>query len=99
MSRALKEGVGFKYRYLPALVSAGVLCMAPSAIAATHTVDDDKADCPAATFTSIQAAVDAEGVIRPRGHLGRAGILGGRASRRAADARFVSRPVHLGAFG
>ncbi len=33
--------------------------MAPSAYAATHTVDDDKADCPAATFTSIQAAVDA----------------------------------------
>ena len=33
--------------------------MAPNAYAATHTVDDDKADCPAATFTSIQAAVDA----------------------------------------
>ena len=33
--------------------------MAPSAYAATYTVDDDKADCPAATFTSIQAAVDA----------------------------------------
>lgn len=48
-----------RYRLLPALACAGVLCMAPSAYAATLTVDDDKADCPAATFTSIQAAVDA----------------------------------------
>jgi hypothetical protein len=37
----------------------GALCFAPSAYAATHTVDDDKADCPAAAFTSIQAAIDA----------------------------------------
>ncbi|RKQ87770.1 hypothetical protein C8N24_5799 [Solirubrobacter pauli] len=44
---------------LPALACAGMLCVAPSAYAATLTVDDDKADCPAATFTSIQAAVDA----------------------------------------
>jgi hypothetical protein len=44
---------------LPALVSAGVLCCAQSAFAATLTVDDDKADCPAASFTSVQAAVDA----------------------------------------
>jgi hypothetical protein len=41
------------------LVAAGVLCSAPGAYAATHTVDDDKADCPAAGFTSVQAAVDA----------------------------------------
>ena len=41
------------------LVSAGALCFAQGAYAATHTVDDDKADCPAAAFTSIQAAVDA----------------------------------------
>jgi hypothetical protein len=44
---------------LPALVSAGVLCCAQGAYAATFTVDDDKADCPAAAFTSVQAAVDA----------------------------------------
>ena len=48
-----------RYRLLPALVSAGALCFAQGAYAATHTVDDDKADCPAAAFTSIQAAVDA----------------------------------------
>ena len=49
-----------RYRLLlPALASAGVLCMAQSAYAATITVDDDKVDCPAATFTSVQAAVDA----------------------------------------
>ncbi|MDA0139909.1 Ig-like domain-containing protein [Solirubrobacter deserti] len=42
------------------LVAAGVLCSAQSAFAAaTLTVDDDKADCPAAGFTSVQAAVDA----------------------------------------
>ena len=45
--------------FLPVLVAAGVLCSAPSAYAATLTVDDDKADCPAAGFTSVQAAVDA----------------------------------------
>ncbi len=44
---------------LPALVSAGVLCCAQGAYAATFTVDDDKADCPAAAYTSVQAAVDA----------------------------------------
>jgi hypothetical protein len=48
-----------RYRLLPALVSAGVLCCTQSAYAATFTVDDDKADCPAAAFTSVQAAVDA----------------------------------------
>ena len=42
------EGVGLKYRVLPVLVGAGVLCLAQSAYAATLTVDDDKADCPAA---------------------------------------------------
>jgi hypothetical protein len=41
------------------LASAGALCFAQGAYAATHTVDDDKADCPAAAFTSIQAAIDA----------------------------------------
>jgi len=35
------------------------LCFAQGAYAATLTVDDDGADCPAAGFTSIQAAVDA----------------------------------------
>ena len=45
--------------FLPVLVAAGVLCSAPSAYAATLTVDDDKADCPAAGYTSVQAAVDA----------------------------------------
>jgi hypothetical protein len=44
---------------LPVLVSAGVLCFAQGASAATLTVDDNKADCPAAGFTSVQAAVDA----------------------------------------
>ena len=48
-----------RYRLLPALVSAGVLCCAQGAYAATLTVDDDRADCPAAAFTSVQAAVDA----------------------------------------
>lgn len=48
-----------RYRLLPALACAGMLCVAPSAYAATLTVDDDKADCPAAGFTSIQAAVNA----------------------------------------
>src|SRR3954449_1987046 len=50
---------GLRYRLLPALVSAGVLCCAQGAYAATLTVDDDKADCPAAAYTSVQAAVDA----------------------------------------
>jgi hypothetical protein len=35
------------------------LCCAQGAYAATLTVDDDKADCPAAAYTSVQAAVDA----------------------------------------
>jgi hypothetical protein len=48
-----------RYGLLPALVSAGVLCCAQGAYAATLTVDDDKADCPAASYTSVQAAVDA----------------------------------------
>ena len=48
-----------RYGLLPALVSAGVLCCAQGAYAATLTVDDDKADCPAAAYTSVQAAVDA----------------------------------------
>ena len=48
-----------KYRALPVLVGAGVLCLSQSAYAATLTVDDDRADCPAAAYTSVQAAVDA----------------------------------------
>ena len=48
-----------KFRVLPVLVGAGVLCFSQSAYAATLTVDDDRADCPAAAYTSVQAAVDA----------------------------------------
>jgi hypothetical protein len=48
-----------RYRVLPVLVSAGVLCFAQNAFGATFTVDDDHADCPAAGYTSVQAAVDA----------------------------------------
>ncbi|WP_157592697.1 Ig-like domain-containing protein [Solirubrobacter soli] len=48
-----------RYRVLPVLVSAGVLCFAQSAYAGSVTVDDDHADCPAAGYTSVQAAVDA----------------------------------------
>src|ERR1700755_3127165 len=36
-----------------------VLGMAPPALAAQWTVDDDRGDCPAAQFTSVQGAVDA----------------------------------------
>jgi hypothetical protein len=45
---------------LRAVVAAAVIAaIAPStALASTWTVDDDKADCPNARFTSIQAAVD-----------------------------------------
>ena len=45
---------------LRAVVTAAVIAaLAPStAFASTWTVDDDKADCPNARFTSIQAAVD-----------------------------------------
>ena len=45
---------------LRAVVTAAVIAaLAPStAVASTWTVDDDKADCPNAAFTSIQAAVD-----------------------------------------
>ena len=50
-----------RYGLLPALVSAGVLCCAQGAYAATLTVDDDKADCPAAAYTTVQAAIDAAG--------------------------------------
>jgi hypothetical protein len=40
-------------------VVLGALCAAPAAPAATLSVDDDRQDCPAAAFTSVQAAVDA----------------------------------------
>ena len=45
---------------VPAAVAVALLAaLAPSsAFASTWTVDDDKADCPNARFTSIQAAVD-----------------------------------------
>ena len=45
---------------VPAVVAAALIAaLAPSsAFASTWTVDDDKADCPNARFTSIQAAVD-----------------------------------------
>ena len=45
---------------LRAVVAAALIAaVAPStAFASTWTVDDDKADCPNARFTSIQAAVD-----------------------------------------
>ena len=45
---------------LRAVVTAAVIAaLAPStAFASTWTVDDDKADCPNARFTTIQAAVD-----------------------------------------
>ena len=48
-----------RYRVLPVLVGTGVLCFSQSAFGATLTVDDNRADCPAAAYTSIQAAVDA----------------------------------------
>ena len=37
----------------------GVFGAAPAAQAAQWTVDDDRGDCPAAQFTSVQAAIDA----------------------------------------
>lgn len=41
------------------VIAAVVAALAPStAFASTWTVDDDKADCPNAAFTSIQAAID-----------------------------------------
>ena len=45
---------------VPVVVAAALLAaLAPtSAYASTWTVDDDKADCPNAAFTSIQAAVN-----------------------------------------
>ena len=42
---------------LPAMVCA--LLAAPAAPAATLSVDDDRKDCTAATFTSVQDAIDA----------------------------------------
>ena len=47
-------------RSLTALtVAVGSLALATSATAATLTVDDDGQDCPSASFSSIQGAVDA----------------------------------------
>ena len=42
---------------LPAVV--GVLLAAPAAPAATLSVDDDRQDCTAAAYTSVQDAIDA----------------------------------------
>ncbi|MDO8187069.1 Ig-like domain-containing protein [Conexibacter sp. JD483] len=42
-----------------AAIAALPLASASAAQAATLTVDDDRAECPAATYTSVQAAVDA----------------------------------------
>ena len=41
------------------LAVLGVVGIAPAAQAAQWTVDDDSGDCPAAQFTSVQAAIDA----------------------------------------
>src|SRR3954451_23164194 len=47
-------------RAIGVLLAASVLLSgAPTAFAATLTVDDDRAECPGATYTSIQAAIDA----------------------------------------
>jgi hypothetical protein len=52
--------MGSKRRTLAALLGAlGSLAIAPSALAATLHVDDNGRDCPAAKFSSIQAAVNA----------------------------------------
>jgi hypothetical protein len=40
------------------LVCAALAAIAPVAAASTWTVDDDRADCPNAAFTSLQAAVN-----------------------------------------
>src|SRR4051812_18091213 len=48
----------FRRQGIIAMVAATALS-APAAHAATLAVDDDHADCPAAGYTSIQAAVDA----------------------------------------
>src|SRR4051794_15961970 len=53
------QEVSLRSGWIGALACAGVLCTAQGAYAATLTVDDDKGDCPAAPFTSIQAAVNA----------------------------------------
>ena len=41
------------------MAALGTLVVAPTAGAATLRVDDDRADCPAAPYTSVQAAIDA----------------------------------------
>jgi hypothetical protein len=48
-----------RWRLAALLVVIGTLVAVPAANAATLAVDDDRAQCPAAGFTSIQAAVDA----------------------------------------
>jgi hypothetical protein len=46
-----------RYACLPAMV--GALLAAPAAPAATLSVDDDRQDCTAAAYTSVQDAIDA----------------------------------------
>jgi hypothetical protein len=48
-----------RWRFASLLVVVGTLAAAPAANAATVAVDDDRVQCPAAQFTSIQAAIDA----------------------------------------
>jgi hypothetical protein len=48
-----------RWRLASLLVVIGTLVAVPAANAATVAVDDDRAQCPAAQFTSIQAAVNA----------------------------------------
>ena len=46
-------------RLLPAAAAAAIaLAAAPAASASTWTVDDDRLDCPNASFTTVQAAVE-----------------------------------------
>ena len=49
------------------VAAAFIAALAPtSAYASTWTVDDDKADCPNAAFTSIQAAVNQAAPLTPK---------------------------------
>ena len=42
-----------------ALAATGALVAAPPVMAAQRTVDNDRAECPTAQYTSVQAVVDA----------------------------------------
>ena len=58
-ARGTMRGLELRYQVATRAGQRGRSVSAQSAYAATLTVDDDKADCPAAAFTSVQAAVDA----------------------------------------